>query len=349
MSNNAFGINLLSLTLELLQFIGSPFETKTKKLNQAKLFDLYRYSNKNRMLFLYLETLKEKGSLSHLNRIYEKEKARQQETLKAISMVSKVLSDSNIDHAVFKTVRPYKFTTVDIDVLIFGCKSIYLKATNSMLKAGYKMLVEGPESTTLSDPKTSLGVDLYNDVAVSYVSYMDKATLLDFAADVKLPNGDCVRALKPEADLAAIIAHSVIKEQMYTLSEYYTFIHYLTQMNLSNFLQIVKQNKISIATKIHASITGYLHQIAHCSVPNKLQQILSLLGEEKFELPSLLQENFKTPHKYHILTVARSLLELSGRKDAQESIARQLLNMINPVFAREFLQRFSNHITRETY
>ena len=339
----------MSLTLELLRLIGSPFVSKTLEMDWDEIFELYRYAVKNRMSFLYLEARSRQGNLGKLETLYDKERIRYLETLEAIYKVSKVLTDSDIQHAIFKTLRPYRFNTVDIDSLVFGHRNDYLRAIRSMEKAGYEMLLEGPRSTTLRDPRTKLGVDLYEQVAVSFISYMDKEKLVDFVTTVELPNGNYVKALKPEADLAAIIAHGIVKEQMYTLSEYYTYIHYLKQLKIDDFVQIVKQNNITSATRTHTALTALLHKAAHKTVPNGLQQILNDLGEETFETTLLIQNKFETPYKYRMLTVARSLLELTKDKKCRSSIPTQILHMLDLEFTKDFLRDLMKHMVRETY
>jgi len=301
------------------------------------------------MSFLYLDTISEKADLGHLRNLYEREKTKYLKTLEAISRVSRILTDLNIKHAVYKTLRPYKFTTVDIDTLIFENGRRYRKTVRAMQKAGYKLIGQGPRSTTLKDTEIGIGIDLYEQVAVSAITYIDKEKLIGHVTTTRLPSGAHVKTLKPEADLATIIAHSVIKEQMYTLSEYYTFIHYLKKMNIHNFVQLAKQNNITYATRTHANITTILHKTAHKTVPNELLQILSRLGEEKLETPLLIENCFETPHKYHMATLARSLLEIMKGKKCRNSIATQILHMLNPNFARDFLKASIQHITRKMY
>jgi len=341
--------NDMSATLGLLRFIGSPFVPETLLMGMDKLSELHWLSVKNRMQFFYLEMLSKKGNLGDLKTLYVQERNKCSRDFEVMCEVSKILTDSDIQHAVFKTVRPYTFTTVDIDIIVFGGKFHFLKAAKSLQTAGYELITCGPRSCTLRDTKANLGIDLYQEIATSFVTYMDKRKLTNFITVSKLENGGCIKTIKPEADLASIIAHSIIKEQMYTLSEYYTFVHYVKQLDVQSFLQIVKQNNLTTATKTHASLTALLHKAAHKSVPDKLQQILDRLGEEKLEMASIIQNNFKTPHKYHILTVARVLLEITKGERTRESIATQILHMTNLDFAKKFLRDLMKHVTRETY
>jgi len=336
-------------TLRLLRFIGSPFVANTLKVDGENVSELDQVSLKNRMRFLFLETLREKGNLGHLETIYAQEKKRCALGFEAMCRVSKILADSGIQYALFKTIRPYTFTTVDIDIVIFGDGLHFWKAVESLQMAGYDLAARGPSSCTLRDPKANLGVDLYKEIAVSYVTYMDKRKLNNFVTVLKLGNSDCVKTLKPEADLASIIAHSIIKEQMYTLSEYYTFVHYLKKLDIQSFLEIVKQNNLVYATRTHSAITAFLHQVAHKTVPKELQQILDILAEENMEKLRLIANKFETPHKYHSITVARSLLEIAKGKEVVKSIGTQLIHMLNPIISRDFLMKLANHMRRGTY
>jgi len=338
----------MNLTIELLRFLGSPFaQATTSMMDRSELMKLCRYSSENRMLFLYLHTVK-KNNLGDFSALYEKENLRRLKTDDAIARTSQALTDTHIKHAVFKTIRPYEYTTVDLDILIFGDRNC-TKSIKTLQKAGCRLVIYGPRSTTLWDQEANIGIDLYEQVAVSCVTYIDKRKLMAYVTTAKLPNGEYVKTLRPEADLACIIAHSVIKEQMHTLSEYFTFIHFLKQMNIDNFIRIIRQNNITSAARTHVAIHALLHKVAHETIPNQLQKILNSLGEEEFETTRLIRNNFETPHKYHPITVARSLLEITKGKEARKSITTQIFRMFDPHFSKDFLGKFIDHVFRETY
>ena len=340
----------MNLSVQLLRAISSSYE----KVNEAtssylRLLELYRYSKKNRISLLYLEALEKSRGIATLESNYKEEYKKYLKTLDAISRASLVLADENIKHAIFKTIRPYESTTVDIDILIFEDRKNYVKSIEAMRKAGYQLIVYGPRSTTLRDQEASIGIDLYEQVAVSFVTYIEKEKMIDFVKTTRLPNSECVKTLEPEADLACIIAHSIIKEQMYTLSEYYTFIHYLKQMNIDNFIKIMKQNNITLVARTHAAITALLHKAAHKIIPNELHQILNSLGEENFETNRLIKNNLDTPHKYHPITIAKALLEIAKGKTSRNSMAMQIFYMSNPSFTKRFVKALMEHVVRKTY
>lgn len=335
-------------TVELLRMLGSPHEYIMFQITEDKLNMLYNASVANRLLFFFLYRFNIKLS-KELATLYKNEQANYAKINHAIVHASKILTDANIEHAFFKTIRPYLSTTVDLDILVFGQIDNYIRSIENMKKNGYKLITIGPKSTTLLDKEANVRVDLYSEIAASYITYIDKETLSPYITTTKLSNGEDVKTLRPEADLACIIAHSVIKEQMYTLSEYYTFIYYLKQMDINNFVSLVKQNNITSATKTHASITALLHKVAHGTIPEKLQWIIESLSEDSFEITRLIRNDFRTPHKYHPLTVAKSLLEIANGKKCRDSIAMQVYHMLNPNFTQKFLTELLQHMRRETY
>lgn len=337
-------------TLEILRTISSPYVQDTKMFLEPKnLMKAYLYSKKNKMSLLFLDHVKDIDRHTDIKQFHNKEVEDYQRMLEVVTKISHLLGRKKINYAIFKTLRPYRSATVDVDVLIFGDKSTYLTSVETIKKAGCKRIVYGPRSTTLLDQETNIRIDLYEQVAVNFVIYMDKEKLANQITVIKLSNGECIKTLKPEADLATIIAHSIVKEQLYTLSEYYTFIHYLKRMDISDFIQIVKQNNITTATRIHTALTALLHKVAHKTVPEKLQQILDYLGREKLETSRLEKGGFETPHKYHPITIINSLMEIAKGQETRRSMADQLIHLLYPRISKDFLRRLIDHLLRETY
>jgi hypothetical protein len=336
----------MSSTIELLKLLGSPFAgAMITDIDLEMLKRLYFCAKKNRISFFYLETIKNNYGKT-LNNLFNEESAKFSKINKAITKLSKTLATANIRHTFFKTIRPYKSTTVDLDVLIL---ENYSKIFEVMQRAGYKLLARGPKSTTFWDSEAQIGVDLYDQVAVSYVTYMDKQTLINHVATASTSDGKQLSVLDFEADLACIIAHSLAKEQLYVLSEYYTFLYYLKRINIDDFVEIARQNNIISSVKTHLTLTALLHKVAHHNTPEKLQQILDQLGEENFERARMIKNNFGTPYKYHPITVIRSLLEITKGNETRKSIATQLIHMFNPNFSKDFLRKIIGNVKRETY
>jgi hypothetical protein len=302
------------------------------------------------MSLLCLEALKGLDRLDGLRTEYRKLGDRYIEAQNAICRASDVLCEAGIRYAFFKSIRPYKEVTVDIDILIFG--SAYEETKRTLRTAGYFLLGSGPLSTTFRDSRVKINLDVYNEVGVSSIIYLDKEVLAKSVGKTKLPNGAAVSSLTPDADLLALIAHSVIKEQMYVLSEYYTTLYYLADMKeegLDSFLSLTDKCKIRSAVKIHLGITALLHQKAHGFVPFSLMRLIEKLDMDSLELMRVRKMGFQMPLKYHPITLLKTFMEKSGEEKARRSFALQALSMIDLGSASLVIKRMLQHVSRETY
>jgi len=297
------------------------------------------------MKLLFLEKTKD----PQFKKEFRREMKKYHDMLISISKISQIFAKQKIEYAVYKTIRPYRSATVDVDIIIFGGDENYRHSYEILPRDYYKLIVQGPTSTTVIDKKTKIGIDLYQEIAVSNIIYIDKNKLTNYVETIKIPTGITIKKLKPEADLLCVIAHSIIKEQMYTLSEYYTFIHYAKKLDLDAFLKLAKQNNLLNAVRTHTTITALLHNIAFGIVPQKLEELLCCLGEDRFEASRFVRKGLETPYKYHIISVARSLTEIIKGEKTRQSVAVQLYRMLNPKFSKDFVSKMVNHIIRETY
>ena len=342
--------SLNSLTYRVLRVIGSPFTDSESKLDTEDGLRLYRYAAKNRMSLLYLKALSRYNKLGSLEEEYSKLSNRYAKTVEAISRVAQVLERTGVDYALFKSIRPYREVTVDVDVLIFGTE--YQEVVRTMNYAGFTFLDAGPISATFRDIEARLNVDLYYEVGASRIIYLDKDKLRRFTVNRRLPNGQVVRSLDLSADLLAVISHSIVKEHMYVLSEYYTTLYYLADANsraLSSFLSLVDECRMRSAVKTHLGATALLHYGAHAFTPICLKKLLYELGLNHLELSHVKAMDFKMPHKYHLLTVTKALVEKLGESKAKRSLASQASNMLNPKFASFVVKEMLHRISRETY
>lgn len=312
--------------------------------------ELYHYATKNRMPLLYLEALKRCKQLFSLAEEYNRLSAKYIKVINAISKVSRVLERANVDYAFFKTIRPYREVTVDIDILVLGLG--YRQAVKAMRHASYPFLGAGSLSATFYDIDANVNVDIYSEVGVSRLVYLDKVKLGRFIVDRKLPNGEVVSSLSQVADLICIIAHSVVKEQMYVLSEYYTTLYYLFEMNnanLSEFLRLTEECHSRSLVSTHLSVTALVHYFVHGFLPNKLAKLIDEFGLNNREILRVKKNCFLIPHKYHPFTFVEALVEKLGEQKARKSLACQVLNMLNLRFASSVFGEIFQHAVRESY
>jgi hypothetical protein len=337
------------MTIRLLRLLESSDALSIESIDSDTARELHEYSVKNRMPTCFLERISASHGFQRFKELFTQEQAAYLDMLDAVSRVSICLAGAKINHATFKTIRPYRSTTVDIDTVIFGSQIDYRNAIKTMKDAGYPILAEGPMSATFRDAEANIGIDIYNEIAVSALCYLEKEKLATFVSATRLPNGKEANLLRPEADLLALVAHSIIKEQMYTLSEYYSFVRYAEKMDLKLFVDLVKRTNLINAAKTHASITALIFETVNGKVSEDLQLILDEIGKDNFETTRITRRNLRCPHKYHPITVGRSLLEIAKGKKTRKSAALQIYKMADASFTRRFLEELMKHLARETY
>ena len=340
----------VSLTSEILEIIGSPFARVSPNPNAKDLLKLYHYASLNRIRLLFSEALVKGAQLGPLKAELHSLKERFEMTLEAFSRASVALADTGVNYAFFKSIRPYPEVTVDLDIIVFG--NDYRKAILAFLKKDYRLLGFGPLSTTVQDIVTGINVDIYDEIGTSKIVYLDKDQLEDFVVYRTLAKGIFVRSLSPGADLLALMAHSIVKEQMYVLSEYYTTLNYLLEMKeteLKGFLTLVKACRLRTAVAAHFSITALLHLSMHEFIPDKLKRLINEVGLNADEMIRVARNELLMPHKYHSFTVINALIEKLGEHKARRSIAFQAMSMFKPSFMMGFVKELLYHITRETY
>ena len=341
-------------TIKLLRVVGSPLiETSELPQDDKEAGKLYVSAIKNKIPLLYLDRLKQQGRSGEFETIYDERKTWQRKLSSSISRVSEILEDLDIEYALIKTIKPYPAVPNDVDILCLGTNNEYIKAKQALLKAGYEKLfpkVPAARQIKLCHPEDNVWIDLHKEVGVSAIICMNKRILKKYATEVKLSDGRHTKTLVSPADLAVIIIHSLITEQLYTLGEFYATILWLADWNqpeIDSFISIVRENNITLAARTHISITSLLHKEAFGVMSAKLDQILAELGAEPSESSRCKENNFKVPHRYRLLTVTRALLEKMKDRETRKSIPSQMQKMLNPAFLRILIKDIKGHRTRE--
>ncbi len=370
-------------TLKLLRTIGSPFSPKEEiPIDSCESLKLYNLAVRNKIPILYLETLKQQGKLSELEAKYEEEKAKYLRFIEGVTNVSKILDAGGIEYVIYKTIKPYPAVPVDIDIITLGNDDMHRKAAKVLLAASYKLALPGviktgalvndkayekmarlatkptykrehisPTGTNFIDPEYNILIDLRKELAMSYIIYMDKNKFRGHVIRRKLTNGKENNALTPDLDLACVIIHSVM-EHLYLLGEYYTFLFQLSEMDereIDGLINVLRENRITVAAKAFITITVGLYQAAYGAIPEKLYMISNKLGLDMAELENVRKNDFNSPHRYKISTIARTLLEKTKEKRFSESVLIQMLNMLNPKLLKLVLSELVARRKRETY
>lgn len=359
----------MNQTLKLLKIIGSPFASRQKRYlpeSRSEALVLYTYATKNKIGLLYLEALMTQGKLEEfeLKRNYEEEKRKHDEQLITASRISELFNSFCVNYAIFKSIIPFPAVPNDVDIIHFGSDEEYKKAVDIMLQSDYTE-VKGPvdEGSQLmfhdartcehldTQKKDIYDIDLYQEVAASYVLYLNKRKLAKHATEIDIM-GNKIKLLRPEAELVALIIHSIIPEMLCTLLVYYATLYHLVKMDstgINIFIDIARENNVTFSVRAHCSLVAELHKAAHGFIPEKIEEVMAELGKETTERKNLLKNNLKMPHRYGWSTVIRTLLERAKEREFRRSAFKQVRYMSNPKFVKYIINDIIWRRRRETY
>ena len=289
---------------------------------------------------------------------------RSQETLATAARIAKVLNEAQIEYAILKTIRPYPATPNDTDIICLEPNDKYKDALVLLMKSGYSKLGETAMQVLLSDPRGAgiakgdksggiYYIDFYKQLAVDYIIYVSKKKLSKHLISIEVAGYNKVKVLRPEAELAVILMHSVFPEMTYALENFFTTLHYFRdweEMNFEWFVKFIKNNYITLPLRANLSVTAFLHMEAFGNIPEKLLHILDRLGGIYWsEIKRIKKKQFSLPFKFSFTTFLKSfsckLVELS----TFNSLIVQFLHMLNPFFTLDVLKSLHNRLKKETY
>lgn len=339
--------------LELINTIGSPFIPKRniEYVDEEKINELYSSAKQNRIPLYFLDVLNNSDDLFFLKNIYIEAYERYLKIFDTMAKVSEYLTSMGIEYAIFKSIKPFPDASVDIDTIIFNTKE-YVDLVKLFPKKGWPIIGYGPQSVTCYDAESDVGIDLYREIAVSSVIYVDKDKLKQHITEKLLPNNQKVYTLEYEADLLCTVAHSVIKEQMFTLAEYYTLLIWINEMNnnnLKNLQTLIEVHYMNQPFKSFITLVGLLHKKIFNFIPNKILYLTNYLNKEYLDENKFIKNDLYTPHKYHSLTVMKSIINKLKDKKTKNSIALQGYKMMKAKYTLEVIEGLIDHITRKTY
>ena len=344
-------------TMRLLEIVGLPDAQagSVNDLSEDSLLGLLHPAIENRIPLLFLEravTLsKSSRRMETLHKAYL-EKA--QSFFSLMKEVSKFLVKAQTDYVVFKTFKPFPFVTVDIDVLFFN-REEFLRAYRS-LRGFYKLAGYGAHSISLYSPKHAMNLDLQLEISVSRLVYIYKNLLREHVTEINV-NGSQVRVLEPPAALITVLAHSLYKEQIFTLSDYYTsMIHLLNMTNQQRrtFVDLAEQAHIGLGIKVVLMLINTLTTMAFGrnvpAITETTQMIQAGEIEDKMMQLTLghFAQNSRLPYKYHPIALGAAFTAKVLKDPLMRgAIPQQFVELITNT--SEFLDFILLHMRRETY
>jgi len=337
--------------LTLLKTAGSPLIPNNFQANERLEVSyspkLYSIAEVNKMPLTYLGTinLQERRRLLEYNYHY----SRLRRLVEVVAEISELFNREGISYVIFKTLRPYPEYVADIDILNMGSHDDYKKMVEVLEGSGYLLMEKGAYCTTFQDYKTrfktELMIDVYDEISVGHLIYLDKRKLGHYIAEKELPMGRVVRVFSPEAELLATIAHSALKENQYILSEYYATLHYLALMDqraVERVINLVREHKLVNAFRWHLTITVILHKLAFDLIPEKLSTLLFKLGGPWSRAYRHVFESMFPPYKCDPLTLTSIIREKMQDNVFRRSLCHQMLSFPTRNFTKRLLARIMN-------
>ena len=325
-----------------IKLIGIPnmIEPATS-LEVDRAIELFPVAKLNKIALLFLESLKF-GDHSTLEAHLSCYRSKHMKTLALTSLVSDLFEEEHIQYAIFKTLKPFPYTPSDIDVLL--CSTDELSNASQILeKKGLRSIEKDFFGLTMFSGEYGLNVDLTTEVAVSGLIYLDKNLLFNHVSQVKV-NGFKVQTLSPHADLVTTAAHCMYKEQMYTLSDYYTFA--LSSKHYEEALKLAEKAHAKFALETALKLT-YIITISAFGSGNTLVERLKN-SINTFDLNTIIQTRklLDLPIKYPSYVLLKGL----SQKILEDPVSRNSLpKVIKSTIQPKFFSKLLEHITRKAY
>jgi hypothetical protein len=293
----------------LMDLIGFPDSSQrlTYDVREADVVSLLSPAIENKIEMIYSEKaanlFKNSKILENLRQSYFK---RSQSVLALIGEMSKILAHNQLEYAVFKTIRPFPFVTVDIDILFFSQKEFF--QAYRVLNRSYKVAGYGPHSISLHDQKRDIILDLHSEIAVSRMIYIKKDLLRKYAIESKV-DGIQTSVLDSPAAVLTLVAHALYKEQTITLSDYYSIMLLMLNMTAQqcrDMVELADQTHTSPSLKVALDLLYTVGAGKRLSIVKETSQTINLSEIEKKAADLALSQTQKIrfPFIYNPASVA---------------------------------------------
>ncbi len=361
----------MNLNYKLVSFLGSPFvkegTSSEISFSDEEKLELYKIAYNNKVGLFFLQRLKDTGQLSPLEDKYASDMERYNETLITAMNLSSAISEYTGDFAIFKFFKPFPNTPSDVDALFFLSKKDYFKTVDYLLNNEYCKIGECPSQVVVYDLRGGYGqmdkrtvggkkggkyyIDLYKEVSASHFIYMDKEKLQTYIISIDV-DGKKMQTLSPEADLAVVLTHSIIPEQLFTLADYYTALYYIKQMDtqeLDKLIQIFSENKVTKVAKASLTIISLIHKKMHDFIPDKVNYLLERMGSDPTYANIFASGDLYLPYRYDVSTLVNVIFERMRSRKGLKSMLIQGVCMLDPRLMKWVVYNIIQRRKRETY
>jgi hypothetical protein len=199
-----------------------------------------------------------------------------------------------------------------------------------------------------------MNIDLHSEVAVSRLVYIKKVLLEKYLIEQDF-NGCQIPVLEKPIALALILSHSLYKEQLLTLADYYTTLLYIinaTQRQREMLIDFAKEACIGFSIKLALMIVNSITEIAFGKTHSAITGISRMIQTSKFEETNvkLSVSNFlrrsKLPFRYNLMTILTAFtVKVLHDPVMCSTIINQLSELVNN--SSDFYKSTLQHLKRE--
>ena len=191
-------MKLNSDALLLIKSIGLP-DIKKVNVPLHKALHLLKVAKLNKVPLPFLESAVTLRAWPAYEKTLLQYQDRHKKTLNLSMVASRLLEESNVKYSIFKTLKPFKSTPADIDIVLYSTEELR-KAAAVMKKSGFTKLDQDSYGSTFFSAEHQLGIDLTTEIAVSSFIYLNKTCIFNYTHRAKV-DGFEVQTLNPSADL----------------------------------------------------------------------------------------------------------------------------------------------------
>lgn len=344
--------------LQLMKIIGLPNNGSNvfANLSEEHLINLLPLAVNNKVPVIFLEhALSKRQAPKSVAALYEKYLQRSRLVTDLIRRTHNTLTHAGTSYALFKTMKPFPFVTVDLDIILFSREDLR-RAYVALRRAGAELAGFGPHSITLYSPQHDVGIDLHSEISISHMVYIDKKALAEHVVETEI-SGSAANVLDEPAELAVVLSHSLYKEQMFTLADYYSTVIRLSNMTEEQRLTLVKlaqQMRVELSLNLALKLVEILTHRAfnrNIQAATKTSEAIRLgkIEEEAMQIAlSKFAMSFELPFRFPALTVAAGLFTKSLKDPLMRAtLGQQQIEIMTNT--SEFLHLLMLRLKRETY
>ena len=235
-------------------------------------------------------------------------------------------------------MKPFPYVPSDIDILLSSDEDLST-AIIALKNQGCVPLDKDNYGLTLFSPRHKMSIDLTTQIAVSGLVYIDKKPFFDHLHSVAIDE-TLVQAPVPALDLLVNSAHSLYKEQTYTLSDFYT--HVMLEQHWNKASKLAESFHLEQAFDHTLRLTKQIAAYSCCSLGVAKKKCT---GMETTGLKGAKGDGVELPRKYDLSLLMVALL----KKITEDPATRGSFPFFaRSVFNLSFYTRILEHATRKT-